>query len=411
MFLKKGVTYYYIVSLWLFFFILTACASTESTPSLEKTKGNPNILTATPNFSEIQTNPIVSSATLQPTSTRKVYPKKPTETGPLPLSLPGPFHVGIRRNINYVDISRNNREVSLTIWYPAIRSSESDPVPSPDALPDLSTAPYPVIMSSSKLGFDFADKLVSYGFVYIGINRIDTYRTLTQEAIDQPLDIIFALNQVADSPIHGLDGMMDIETVGTLGYSFDGTNSLLLSGARIDPKYYLSYCQEAPNQQPPLEIWYQHYYCDLSSRWDELSEYVGKDITESEDDLWQPITDDRIKAVMPMAPDGAWLLGETGLSAADRAVLMIQASKDSQYQPIEGKFIFEHLGSMDKTMVSFIGRKHLMILEPIQKNIMAHFAVAFFSHQLQGKEDMAYYYSEEFIEQYSDLAYGFYEEK
>jgi len=169
---------------------------------------------------------------------------------PFPLVKPGPYHVGIRRNFDFEDASRNNRKVSLTIWYPAIQNSESDPVPSSDASPDISAAPYPVIMSSTKLGFDFADKLVSYGFVYIGINRIDTYRTFTQEAIDQPLDILFALNQVAKSPIQGLEGMINTETVGTLGYSFDGTNSLLLSGARIDPEYYLSYCQSAPNQQP-----------------------------------------------------------------------------------------------------------------------------------------------------------------
>ena len=205
--------------------------------------------------------------------------------------------------------------------------------------------------------------------------------------------------------------MIDTETVGTLGYSFDGTNSLLLSGARIDPDYYLSFCQAASNQQPPLEIWYQHFYCDLSSRWDELSAYVGKGITDSEDGLWQAITDERIKAVMPMAPDGAWLLGEKGLAAADRAVLMIQASKDSLYQPTEGAFIFEHLGSTDKTMITFIGQQHMMIYDQPQIDRMTHFAVAFFSHQLQGKEEMAYYYSKEFIEQSPDLAYGFYQER
>ena len=60
---------------------------------------------------------------------------------------------------HFEDASRNNRKVSLTIWYPAIQNSESDPVPSSDASPDMSAAPYPVIMSSSKVGFIFADNL------------------------------------------------------------------------------------------------------------------------------------------------------------------------------------------------------------------------------------------------------------
>lgn len=333
------------------------------------------------------------------------------EPGKLPISELGPYAVGIRRNINFVDASRNNREVSLTIWYPAVKPDESASEPISDAQADTSAAPYPVIMSSSKLGFIFANQLVSYGFVYVGINRIDTYEKFDQGAFDQPLDIVFALNQLAETTLEGLEGMLDTEMVGTTGYSFDGTNSVFLSGARVDPQYYLSYCEKANSLEPPLQERYFNYYCDLSTKWGEFSDTIGTDITTSADGLWQPITDKRIKAVMPMAPDGAWFLGEKGLAAADRAVLMIQASKDSLYQPAEGEFIFNHLGSTDKTMITFVGQQHMMIYDQIQIDRMAHFAVAFFSHQLQGKEDMAYYYSQEFIKQYDDLAFGFYAEK
>jgi predicted dienelactone hydrolase len=329
----------------------------------------------------------------------------------LPLSEPGPYAVGIRRNFKFVDASRNNREVILTIWYPAVKPDASVSEPISDAAADMSAAPYPVIMSSSKAGFVFANQLVSYGFVYVGINRIETYKLIDQEAFDQPLDYIFALNQISSTSLEGLEGVLNTEMVGTTGYSYDGTNSVILSGARVDPQYHFSYCKKAASLEPPLEDWYFNYYCDLSTKWDELSDYIGKDITASGDGLWQPISDARIKAVMPMAADGAWLLGEKGLAAADRAVLMIQASKDSLYQPTEGEFIFNHLGSSDKTMVTFVGQQHMMIYDPIQIDRMAHFAVAFFSHQLQGKEDMAYYYSEEFIEQYPNLAYGFYQEE
>lgn len=338
-------------------------------------------------------------------------PAPTIEPEKMPLSEPGPYAVGIRRNFKFVDATRNNREVILTVWYPAVKADASVSEPISDAQPDTSAAPYPVVMSSSKLGFIFANQLVSYGFVYVGINRIETYMMFDQEAFDQPLDIVFALNQIAETPLEGLEGILNIEMVGTTGYSFDGTNSVFLSGARLDPEYYFSYCEKASSLEPPLEDWYFNYYCDLSTKWDVFSDYIGSDITTSADGLWQAITDERIKAVMPMAADGAWWFGEKGLAAADRAVLMIQASKDSQYQPAEGEFIFNHLGSSDKTMVTFVGQQHMMIYDPIQIDRMAHFAVAFFSHQLQGKADMAYYYSEEFMKHYADLAYGFYAEK
>ena len=38
--------------------------------------------------------------------------------------------------------------------------------------------------------------------------------------------------------------------LGVLGYSFDGYNSLALSGARIDPKFYLEQCANASSVNP-----------------------------------------------------------------------------------------------------------------------------------------------------------------
>jgi hypothetical protein len=39
---------------------------------------------------------------------------------------------------------------------------------------------------------------------------------------------------------------------------------------------------------------------------------------------------------------------------------------------------------------------------------MAHFAVAFFGYHLQGREDLAWYCSEDFVAQHDDLAWGVY---
>jgi hypothetical protein len=45
--------------------------------------------------------------------------------------------------------------------------------------------------------------------------------------------------------------------------------------------------------------------------------------------------------------------------------------------------------------------------EPVER--MQHFATAFFGYYLQGRQDYAEYFSQEFVEQYEDLAWGVYE--
>jgi hypothetical protein len=40
---------------------------------------------------------------------------------------------------------------------------------------------------------------------------------------------------------------------------------------------------------------------------------------------------------------------------------------------------------------------------------MAHFAVAYFGYHLQGREEMARYFSEDFVALHGDLAWGVYE--
>ena len=160
--------------------------------------------------------------------------------------------------------------------------------------------------------------------------------------------------------------------------------------------------------QPKLEAWYLVYTCDLAKKWDEFTAYVGDEITVSDDGLWQPITDERIRAVMPMAPNGAWLYGERGLVRVNIPVLMIQATEDSLYQPTEAAFIFENLRTPEKFMISFIGKEHLMVFEIKPANRMKHFAVAFFGYYLQEREDYAEYFSEDFVSQVDDLAWGEY---
>lgn len=328
----------------------------------------------------------------------------------LPLSELGSYHVGIKRNIVYEDSSRNERKVTITIWYPAAQpqdSTSSDPIA--DATPAKTNAPYPLILSSTKLGFIFAPHLASYGFVYVGINGQDSKDHWGQWLTDYPLDIVFALNQIASNPLMGLENMIDTNHAGAMGYSFDGYNSLALSGARVDPTFYHTQCENANTMKPAPPEWWGDYICNLTGGWDELVSNAGSTITTSDDGLWRAMTDERIRAVMPMAPEGAWLFGERGLAAVNRPTLIIGATADDiNIYDLEAAYIFEHLGTSDRTMISFVDQGHMMIYDTDQVARMKHFAVAFFGYHLQAQGDYFKYFSEDFVAQYGDLAWGVY---
>jgi hypothetical protein len=97
---------------------------------------------------------------------------------------------------------------------------------------------------------------------------------------------------------------------------------------------------------------------------------------------------------------------EAGLGAGGRPTLILVATGDESYP--ENALIFEHLGISDKALISFIGRDHEMIFDPSSIQRMAHFATALFGYHLQGRPEQAAYFSEDFVAQYDDLAWGMY---
>jgi predicted dienelactone hydrolase len=276
-----------------------------------------------------------------------------------------------------------------------------------DRAPDRSGAPYPLIVSSSRMANGFAAILVSHGFVWASVDGIDSYRQMDEQMYSQPLDILFALDQVASHPPEELEGMVDAEHAGAIGYSFDGYNTLAMSGARIDPAQYLAQCPDPDATTKAILGALSAFSCGPAGEWDEFAARAGEAITTSEDGLWQPMTDARIRAVMPLACEGWWLFGERGLAAVDRPTLMIVATGDELYA--ENALIFDHLGTPDKALISFVGPDHMMIFNPEMEARMTHFAVAFFGYHLQGRTDYAGYFSQDFVAQHDDLAWGVYE--
>ncbi len=119
------------------------------------------------------------------------------------------------------------------------------------------------------------------------------------------------------------------------------------------------------------------------------------------------MTDDRIRAVMPMGPEGAWMFGKRGLDSVDKPILVIAAAEDTiNIYDLEAVFIYKNLGYSDKRMISFLDRDHLMILNSLVVPSLEHFATAFFGYHLQGNEAFADSFSRKFIQQHEGLAWG-----
>ncbi len=318
---------------------------------------------------------------------------------------PGPYFGGIT-SYEFTDAERADRKVSISVWYPAQLGKDENTNPTVilrDREPDFSGAPYPVILSSTKMASTLARYVISHGFTWISVDRIDTYRYMNPDVYQQPLDILFALNKVAEDPPAGLEGMVNTDVAGAIGYSFDGLNTLVLSGARIDPDLYFSYCSDDAQEVDWGDM--SAFSCIPYENWGEFSSAAGETITGKKDELWQPITDKRIRAFIPMAGEGIWMFD---LSFIDRPVMMINGHKDSLYD--ENTRIFHDIGIEEKTFITFLGQNHMMIYDTAMIARLAHFTNAFFGYHLKGCEAYADYYSQDFISQFDDLVWGVYEE-
>lgn len=210
--------------------VLVACSSETITHSLA-TEVQPQAGATKPQATEIQ--PFKSKTLTHTTkglATATMALGSP-EPPPFPLTDPGPYQSG-KLTYQFLDASRGDRPVNITVWYPAIRSPGSNSrFARHGAEPDFSGAPYPLILSSTKVARILAPYLVSHGFTWVSVDKIDTYYRMNEQMYQQPLDILFALEQVASYPPGGLEGMIDTEYAGAIGYSFDGYNTLAMSGA------------------------------------------------------------------------------------------------------------------------------------------------------------------------------------
>jgi predicted dienelactone hydrolase len=406
MFSSKGNITQFVFETLLISSLLVSCsppASSESSPiPFEPTPSSPP-----------KTITIPPTEKPAPTETATIFPTQSISEVEVdfPLSKPGNFFPG-KLSVKYPHPWMKNSMLSLRIFYPAIKPADFTGTTAWDIKPDMSSAPYPVLLCSTTIANEFAAHLVSHGFVVVSVKGQNSYDILGSKLIDYPQEILAALDDVADNPPTELIGMVESDNVGVFGYSFDGYNALALSGARFDPSYYQQACSKVESiipESPTIWTGWIDYMCPSGTDFLTIAGDAGKRLTISKDGLWQPMTDPRIKAAMPMAPEGALLFGERGLNAVNIPILIIGATAD-EYCPysIEAVPIYEHIGSPDKSLISFIDQNHMMVFDIIPKAKIEHFLVAFFKYYLMGSQEDAYYFSKEFVKKQPRLFWGVY---
>jgi len=331
----------------------------------------------------------------------------------MPLAEPGPYGVG-EQKMTFVDASRDGRTVSAVLWYPAHTSAASYAMPKSDAEPDATGAPYPLIIYTHALWntstLTLGEYLASHGYVVARIyhpERMGDPEYAT-DIIDRPLDVLFVLNELAALSNSELAGMIDTDHVGVVGYSFGGMTALWTGGARIDPAHLRSWCAENEPDAEPNAAFSGSSCESFLARWDQITAYHSQVIAAEDAELWLPLADERISAVVAVNPCFYPLLGEEGASAATLPTLIVYPESDEICVPPDAaRLIYDHLGSSERYLMTMLdGASHTTVVEYSSvKPALRQVTVAFFGYYLQGQEDYAQYLTEEYMESLPSVAW------
>ncbi len=329
------------------------------------------------------------------------FPMQAQEQAGPPLAAPGQHGVG-ERTITFVDASRGGRSLVTEIWYPGIVPEDKQTLLDPDGMglrdapPDTKGAPYPLILySHSHLGNRteaafFTFHLASHGFVVAAMDHLGDTRPT--DLVDRPLDILFVIDQLATLSKGDLVGVIDGNRVGVTGYSQGGTTTLMLTGARLDPAYFLEWCAAHPSAGLSIE--------EFCSSWNDVSAYRRQfHPALKEGELWAPYTDQRIRAALSWTGGFGPLFGERGLASATVPTLLIAGAND-MFSPYERDAVFvnNHLGSTDRYLLSLVHSNHFFPDDPGLRPVLLHFSAAFFGYKLQGKQDYAQYLTAKYVD-------------
>lgn len=330
-----------------------------------------------------------------------------------PLAARGSAVVGVK-TLQITDPSRQNRGITVEVWYPAAGSQAhtvyqsvigQTPVriagrANRDAVPAGGRFPL-IVASHGQPGtrFQFAylnEHLASRGFVVAALDHPgSTYQTLTQpnyisSIVDRPLDILFAIGAVAQQIPSA-----DAGNVGLLGYSYGGYSVINAAGAGLDAAALDEYCRTNNNEGPCFAL---PFFAQL----------------EAQRGLNTAKPDTRIKAVFAMAPYGQPWIGARSLANLKVPLFVAAGEADdvATYRRDALEY-FRQAGSQNKYLLTLAAAQHNPFVEcppevrgreedywrcwePVwdmerAHDLVKHFATAFFARYLQNNLELANY--------------------
>jgi predicted dienelactone hydrolase len=316
-----------------------------------------------------------------------------------PYALRGPHPVGF---MTFTD-GNAERPITGAIWYPAIQpegveeaivydSGVGDIAPVLnnvkgrailDAEPDIAAGPYPLVISSHGLGgpiYAIAylnEQLASHGFVVMAPNHPgNTWRdnlmvdsdeawaayveAVFDSMVMRPLDIRQTLDY-AEALDGDMAGMIDMERVSVIGWSFGGYTALAAAGSHLDFSGVPDLCASGTRASMLTNMMCGFHADDIPGVEARLLEMMG--IEAEPGQMWPSFADERVDAIVPLTPGGGTAVSSAeGFADVVVPMLMVRAGGDSLAVPeYNTNPAWNHIGSSVKAMVTLEDANHYLV--------------------------------------------------
>lgn len=298
-------------------------------------------------------------------------------------ALHGPYWVGTREFTINPD---SKRPVDITVWYPALNPKGlAETISYPfalkfdmglpadwraqevghallDAMPDMTTAPYPLVIFSHGFGMSrqtyayLTEHLASYGFVVIAPDHIETWDPQLSgigiALIERPMDVqnTIAYAETLTKSGGALAGLIDANQIAVAGHSAGAYTAVAFGGGRLDTAAFNEYCLKAPAEAPFATL------CkSIVAREADMAKLAG--LNSVPEGFWPSWGDPRVKAVVSLA--GPPVIQEKGMNEITVPVLALVGTLDSGgWGLIGGQNVFKWASSSQKALITFANADH-----------------------------------------------------
>lgn len=268
-------------------------------------------------------------------------------------------------------------DLAVKAWYPSdsdgtetidylaqvrMFGADSPEMPfSGEAIADAGVArgKHPLVVFSHGFGMSpewyhpLAEHLASRGFVVLAPEHVefDWATDVLDATVARPLAVSATID-LAETGV--LDGRIDTDHIAVVGHSYGGTTALSVGGARIQTDWLADTCA---GEVGPFE---QAFFCQpFLDQQAELATAYGLDTVP--DGMWPSLADDRVDAVVAMAPD-AGMFGDVGLAEVTLPTLVLGGTGDTAAPwAWGGELAWDHVSSDTVAQAAFEGGEHFLV--------------------------------------------------